>query len=248
MVNKLNRLFISGIAITLTFIPIPLKPEQLGSNLDFSGTGLNNRRTPGVSKHPSCPPVEADLTAIVPQEMGLTVGDLPTFWFYIPYSYRLVEEAEFVLLDQNREREIYRLNLRLSQTPGIINVTLPENGSEKLKNEQIYAWSLTIFCNQDSTDANIFVEGYIKRVTVNANLESYSDYANQKIWYEAISNLAQKMRQEPSNPDFKQDWIYLLRNVGLDGLVDQPILDCCSIELSSFYYIQLPKRIKPAQK
>lgn len=127
--------------------------------------------------------------------MGLTVGDLPTFWFYIPYSYRLVEEAEFVLLDQDREREIYPLNLRLSQTPGIINVTLPENGSEKLKNEAIYAWSLTTFCTRDSTDANIFVEGYIKRVTVNTNLETYSDYANQKIWDEAISNLAQKMRQ-----------------------------------------------------
>lgn len=206
-----------------------LDPE----NLDFSGTGRPNNRTPGGSRPFGCPRVDRQLTALVPTEMGLTVSESPTFWLYIPYEFQNVQAGEFVLQDERGERDIYRTPVTLSGTPGIISIRLPSNLSEPLVIGQPYLWSFIVFCHSEDTedtDANVFVEGYVQRVTVSSALQDYRDYANNKIWYGALNELAESRRRDLQNWQLKKDWEILLETVGLESLAQEPLLQCCTPE------------------
>ena len=209
-------------------------------NLDFSGTGRPNTRTTGGTKNPDCPKVNPLMTALVPEEMGLTVSNSPTFWFYIPYKYQEVQTGQFVLQDEEGERDIYRTTFDFSDTPesdtpesatpGIVSIPLPENLPKSLEIERPYLWSFLVFCNREDTDANVVLEGYVKRVKGNSNFQIYSDYANKGIWHDALSDLAERLRGEPQEPKLKEDWKKLLKAVDLEHLAEKPILPCCTPE------------------
>ena len=115
-------------------------------NIDFSGTGRPNTRIPGGTRDTYCPTVDPKMTALVPEEMGLTVSNSPTFWFYIPYNSQEVQTGEFVLQDEKGEKDIYRTTFKFSDTPGIVNLPLPENLPKSLEIERPYLWSLVVFC------------------------------------------------------------------------------------------------------
>ena len=208
-----------------------LSPKELDPDeLDFSGTGRPKKRTAGGTKNPDCPKVEQPLTALVPKEMGLTVSNSPTFWFYIPYQFQEVQTGEFVLQDQRGERDIYRTTFNFSATPGIVSIRLPDNLPENLAIERPYLWSLTVFCNPEDTDANTFVRGYVQKIKENPSLQNYTDYANNSIWHDALTDLAQRRRSEPQEPILQKDWESLLRAVGLEDLAQEPLVDCCIVK------------------
>ena len=196
-------------------------------NIDFSGTGRPNTRTSGGTKNPDCPKVDPPMTALVPENMGLTVSNSPTFWFYIPYNSQEVQTGQFVLQDEEGERDIYRTTFNFSATPGIVSIPLPDNLPKSLEIERPYLWLLLVFCNQEDTDANVVLEGYVQRVKGNSNFQIYSDYANKGIWHDALTDLAERRRREPQEPELKGYWKKLLKAAGLESFAEEPILSCC---------------------
>ena len=198
-------------------------------NLDFSGTGRPNTRTPGATRT-SCPIVDRSMTALVPEEMGLTVSNSPTFWFYIPYNSQEVQTGEFVLQDEKGEKDIYRTTFKFSATPGIVSLPLPENLPKSLEIERPYLWSLLVFCNPEDKDDNLALEGYVKRVKGNSNFQVYTDYAKKGIWHDALTDLAERRGDKPQDPKLEEDWKILLKAVQLEDLAEEPMKRCCTPE------------------
>ena len=199
-------------------------------NLDFSATGRPNTRTPGGTKNPDCPKVNPPMTALVPEEMGLTVSNSPTFWFYIPYNSQEVQTGEFVLQDEKGEKDIYRTTFNFSDTPGIVSLPLPENLPKSLEIERPYLWSLVVFCKPEDKDDNLALEGYVKRVKGNSNFQVYTDYAKKGIWHDALTDLAERRGDKPQDPKLEEDWKILLKAVQLEDLAEEPMKRCCTPE------------------
>ncbi len=207
-------------------------------NFDGDGRPQPGNRKGGASRG-NCPPIQPSLTALIPGiNMGLTTEEYPTFWFYIPYNSTDIPQAELMLLDENQRPVIEKtISVQLSGTPGIIGVTLPST-AEPLELEREYHWFFELICDSENPSNNPRVDGWIKRVQPSQELnsqldnnqteQSYLIYAENGIWYDAVTNIILKMRVKPSDSSLTNDWSDLLESVELQELVDTPITDCCS--------------------
>lgn len=190
----------------------------------------------GAATRDSCVNVKnkPPLTALIPgKNMGLTISDRPTFWFYIPYQASSTTPVEFALTDA-QEKEIYKQTSQLTNTPGIIGVTIPAN-APTLEVDKTYEWELSVNCTPKIDSVN----GRIKRVKVREDMMSQLQastgrdhiiiYAENGFWYDTLTGLIELRRQNPQDKDFKADWEDLLKlpEVGLANIASEPIVSCC---------------------
>jgi hypothetical protein len=180
---------------------------------------------------------EKRLTALVPVYnhsdsqlvWGLTTAARPTFWFYIPYAIAPQNEIEFVLKD-SQDRYAYRTKFSGKKTPpGIVNISLPPTVS--LSSNRDYTWYFLIYCGS-RTPAS-YVSGLIRRVD-RPNLEKQlrsatlreqvALYAEQGIWYDAVSELAKLHRNDAQNAKVNRDWTSFLGSIGLESLTSEPFV------------------------
>lgn len=207
-------------------------------------------RRAGMGSRDNCPAVPTALTALVPlrEEQrvskqtdksisgiveGLTTSERPTFWFYVPYTQDLTASAEFILQD-SAGNDIYRNAIALPPKPGVISVSLPSNAS--LQVGKTYRWYLKVRCNQQQTaSVPIYVEGDIQRVNLDSRvmqqLEAAVDprqkvviYAEEGIWFDSLTMLAQLRQKNPNDPSLAEDWQSLLRSVNLDNIATAPLV------------------------
>ncbi|WP_190893716.1 DUF928 domain-containing protein [Nostoc linckia] len=184
--------------------------------LDFTSTGRPNRQTDAASRG-NCDGIEAtELTALVPKNGGSTVSEYPTFWVYVPNLPKDIRYAELVLQNEAEQKTIERTRYTLQSTPGIVSVTVPSKPQNSLKQGKVYNWSFRMVCN----DGNSFdVGGIVERINLgSANTNDYQSYLNNKIWYDALNNLAERRRRNPQDPTLKQEWADLLKANGVVGL------------------------------
>jgi hypothetical protein len=211
---------------------------QLASNqnFDFDGDGRPGNRKGGASRG-NCPATQPPLTALIPQtNLGLTTKEYPTFWFYIPYHSTEIRQAELMLLDENQSPVLEKpILVQLSKTPGIISVKLPST-AKPLELEQEYHWFFELVCDSENPSNNHSVHGWIKRVQgsqeLNSQLgnnqteKSYLVYAENGIWYDALTSLIQGMSANPSDSTLSNDWSNFLKSVELEEFIQIPIIDC----------------------
>ncbi|MGI8502552.1 MAG: DUF928 domain-containing protein, partial [Hassallia sp.] len=78
-----------------------------------------------------------------------------------------------------------------------------------------------------------FVDAWVRRVTLtpelqqqlnNAKSQKYKVYIANNIWYDAITNLGELRRNNPSVRAFIEDWTKLLKSVNLSELAPAPIV------------------------
>lgn len=238
-------------AITLAYIglftyPIlglaqPTPPNRSGSDRiqirfqqqesDGSDRGRPGRRG-GTGSRGDCPPVEVPLTALMPAtNLGSSVEAHPTLWFYVPYKSDQVGEGEFSLQDE-QNNDVYRTNFTLPETPGIVGFSLAS--AAPLEVNKKYQWYVKLYCSGQKSSAPVFIRGWVERVALKPELERQLQtastprdrialYAQNGIWYTALSELAKLRRGEPQNATLNNDWANLLREVGLENLVQKPI-------------------------
>ncbi|MBD2565826.1 DUF928 domain-containing protein [Nostoc linckia FACHB-391] len=187
-----------------------------------------------------CPPTEPDLTALVPfieeansvmHVWGQTTVERPSWFFYVPYTKDLPYAVEFVLQDQD-SNEIYQKAIALPDKPGVIRVSLPSTAPALALNKQ-YRWFFTINCDQQKNSPPTFVEGVIQRVELNPTvvkelqttelLKRYAIYAQNGIWYEALTILAELRDKNPKDAALKAEWRNLLSSIRLDDIAAEPI-------------------------
>jgi hypothetical protein len=185
-------------------------------------------------------PTEADLTEAKTTETlpPATIADYPTLWFYIPYSPDRLS-AEFTLLDE-KENDVYKTTFPLKEKPGIIGLKLPET-LRPLQAGKRYKWVLSVICNPNNRTADISVYGDIDRISLDSalqvQLKKMSDpnaqsalYAENELWPEALTTLAQARRRNLQDRTLQADWSNLLKSMNLDDIASEPLTSCCKVE------------------
>ncbi len=172
----------------------------------------------------SCPLKVLNLTALVPEiekdkPWGLTFVEHPTFWFFIPALPEKVRSAEFVLQDA-KDRDVYRTELGLPATSGIISIDLPNSPQYSLEIDKSYRWTFKIFCDPQQPRYYVTVEGIVKRVAKNeSNVNS--------AWYDILTDLANRRLAAPEDIQLRDRWTQLMRQIDLEALAQTPLLNCC---------------------
>lgn len=203
-----------------------------------SGRGMPGRRAGGGTRGPiqsdpssTQPGVQQPaLTALIPEtNLGLTLAERPTFFWYVPPTSATV--AEFVLLDETNA-EVYKTHLPIAGQSGIISFSLPADASP-LEAETLYHWYFSLVYDPLDRSSDQFTDGWVQRITPTAPLsaqlatatesEKLVLYTQAGIWHEAIATLAALRLEQPNNTDWVQQWQTLLKSVKLDEVVDQPL-------------------------
>jgi Domain of Unknown Function (DUF928) len=225
------------------------EPENRGAPDNRKGAGTRG----------NCPAVnKPELTALVPlvqkaatqkQQgtlasansnfvLGLTTVEYPTFWFYVPYSAKDINSVKFVLLDeQNNPVTQEPIPINLSGTPGVISVRVPTT-SKPLEIGKYYHWYFLMDCNPQSRSEDIAVEGLVKRIQPNSDLQRrlqaatpqqrIAVYAQAGIWQDALTLLGELRRNKPQDTTLVSNWKELLGSVQLQNIATEAIAPCCT--------------------
>lgn len=199
----------------------------------------NGRRRGGGSRGP-CKNYQA-LTALVPVTekyvWGLTVAEHPTFWFLVPEAHSGKLTVEFVVQDET-DNYIYKTTLKMSTTKtGVVKISVPST-TKPLEIDKSYKWTFSIYCAPERSSAYVFVQGSVQRVALYSAfqrqleaatpMERVSLYANNGIWHEALTTLAEIRRTNPSDTKLAASWTNFLEQVELEDISSEPIVDCCN--------------------
>jgi len=135
---------------------------------------------------------------------------------------------------------IYQGTVTLPPTAGIVQLQWPES-LPALALNRAYDLTLTVLCDQPDFRQVRTLNYPITRVAVppTVPLQATGDplqFANALaaagIWFDAASSLATLRQTQPNSPAIQTEWRELLQSVALDGLADQPLLDCCLLPTS----------------
>ncbi|MCT7984092.1 DUF928 domain-containing protein [Laspinema sp. A4] len=216
-----------------------------GSPFDIVDPGAPGRRIGGGSRGCSVTgdgPTDHALTALVPETtMGLTVEAYPTFFWYLPPT--SATGVEFVLMDEKGEKVIYETTFRTKGEAGIVSLNLPENASlPPLEINDSYRWYFSIICNPEDRAADVYVQGWVRRIEASASLteqlaattsdlERAQVYARNGIWHEAIAMLAKLRRSNPNNADIRSEWQELITSINLQNVAEVPLVQEITVEV-----------------
>lgn len=226
-------------------------PIQLTQKLRLPDNGTPTGRRRGGTSRDGCPALNTPITAVVPGEETLgevtgenstktnsksflakTIADYPTFWVYVPQLPTNLRTGEFVLQD-NQGNDVYRTPITLSGKSGLISISLPANPQYSLKADNNYHWYFKVYCDASLKISEYFyVDAWVQKVALTPDLENqlnmaktgkYLVYAENNFWYDAITNLVELRRADAENVKLKDDWVKLLKSVGLEDIAQVPI-------------------------
>jgi hypothetical protein len=199
-------------------------PPPPPSNPGSSAAG--GRRNPQSCPQDTSTATTPELTALSPtREPGLTVAERPAFLVYVPRT--SAESAEFSLRSQEG-RGVYRTTVALTQTSGLISITLPDQVAP-LEVDRPYVWSFAIICNSDDRLEDRFVTGTIQRIALNPTrlqqIEQASPtqrimlYQDDNIWYDPLALLFELRRAHPDDASLNTAWREFLQLNGIDIVI-----------------------------
>jgi hypothetical protein len=156
-----------------------------------------------------------------------TVSAYPVFFFNAP---KFSGQAEFRLYEVSAKaspKRIYKKNFPIETQPGIISFRMPLDAPE-LQVGKFYRWEFAW-----NNPSNSTCVGVVRRVELNRTVVQQLEkakltdkagiYAQAGVWFEAVETLAEARRDRPDAPDLMTEWSDLLKSVGLDIIVLQPI-------------------------
>jgi Domain of Unknown Function (DUF928) len=237
-------------------LPTPYKLAEL----KFPDNGApRGRRKGGTSRRDGCPKLELPITALVWGEdndslLASTVSEYPTFWVYLPLLPKTLVLGEFVLQD-NQGNDIWRKTITLPTQAGTIAINLPPNPQYALKTDSKYHWYFKVYCGKEQNKSQyIYVDAWIQKIALPPNVKQqletsksqrFQIYATHKLWYEAITDLADLRRSSSLNNNdvntlLTKDWNNLLKSLDLGELASAPIIQFKNISLKSVIHPYSP--------
>ncbi|HBB36150.1 MAG TPA: hypothetical protein DDZ80_09710 [Cyanobacteria bacterium UBA8803] len=205
-------------------------PSGIGSPRRVDGAGTRSPLS-------NCPVEGKPLTALVPSSgFGVTVAAYPTFFVYMPSptADKSILPVEFILQDADGN-QIYQTRFETSGRAGIITIDLPSQvGLPPLEIGQDYYWSFSAICQANERAKDQVVEGWVRRVALDPNLERQLKasspqqqvelYAEGEMWHDALATLTQLRRDFPNNVEVAAQWERLLQAVGLSDIDGEPLV------------------------
>lgn len=181
--------------------------------------------------------VPIGLTALIPQSnVGITVAQYPTFFFYIPDANLEGVKAQFQL-SNNEWKAVYEKTMKLKAPDSIVSVDFSDSPSlPSLEVGKSYRWSFDVILDEGDRMDSVNVTGWIKRVSLDSTLQHKLDtalpqekptiYASNGLWYDALTSLAKLRCSYPNNATFSSDWESLLQQVRLPAISTKPLAQC----------------------
>lgn len=112
------------------------------------------------------------------------------------------------------------------------------NPQYALKQNSKYNWYFKVYCGQAQNQREYaYVVAWVQRVALAPGLQQqlktaspreYTAYGANDIWYDALTNLAELRRTNPSDHLLAEDWTKLLTSVGLKELAGAPTVQIYS--------------------
>lgn len=190
-------------------------------------------RRGGFSRGASCP-VDGQITALTPfvdendsplagiAPTYLTASSHPHFFFYIPQlpttqGILTIQSSEDTTLSLT-ERYYYKTAFTVQGDAGVVGIRLPDD-APPLEVGQSYVWRVSVACDPiDIQDSLTVHGGVLERVEAGpgATLDAYAD---QGIWQEPLSILAEQYYANPTDGAIASNWADLLNSVGLDPAI-----------------------------
>jgi len=210
--------------------------------------GIATKRTPGATRSSGnvisetgevCIQGKQRLTALIPElDVQKTTTANPTFFFYVPQTSAPVME---LVLQDDQDEVIYQKTLPVPSKPGIVSLSLPADANvPELKVGKSYKWYFSLICDRNDRSFDYVVRSSIERITPNQTLKAQLEksnpeeqaaiYALSGIWENSLTILAQLHASSPHDLAIKHDWEDLLRSGGLEEIMTEPLLPCCTLK------------------
>lgn len=182
----------------------------------------------------------AQLIALMPTaNIGWTTAAYPRFYWYLPVNqaqfleFTLSRVADEAAMDDAGE-VIYSTRFAVTGESGLMSLQLPSTVSlPPLAVGDRYRWQVAVFCNPDSPNGDLQVDGWIERhlpdealltaLKTASEVEKADLYASQGYWFDAVQQLATLQTSYPDHPDISTRWSELLESVDLGNLAEQPL-------------------------
>ncbi|MEC4812648.1 MAG: DUF928 domain-containing protein, partial [Scytonema sp. PMC 1069.18] len=205
----------TSLSVDITSFPVKffkdaktVAPSSIVLKIKMPSEGSPRKRRGGGGRDPFCG-AKPDLTALIPlRGLGLTSQN-PKFWFYVPSQGNASYSAEFLLEDKsNTGNQVYSQTFKLEKTPGIMSISLPKK--IKLDSNKIYEWKLSVIVNPKDRNDDCFIYGGVKQVPLTRDVsdklksaktarERIAIYAENGLWYDVLTDLAELRRQNPND-------------------------------------------------
>ena len=180
---------------------------QLKYVTDPTFSALSRKGTPkdiihGGGKRGACltrSNLDRGLTAILPPNEygGLSATTTPTFWVYLPYvtETKISGVLSIRAVDSFSSEPFQQVPVALPSQPGLVRLKLPIS----IANRQIFAWTLTVVCDEQNRSRNPFISGLVMvqpnpellhRLAGRPKSEQVVEFARSGYWYDALELLA----------------------------------------------------------
>ncbi len=205
----------------------PPPPPNLGDPSD---------RGQGGGSRGSCDAYKP-VTALLPrsQSWGLTTQSHPTLWLNLPKGIAAQVPLELVLQDA-QGKSLFKKIWKAPETPsGIIAIPIPIE-APALQLNQSYRWAISIYCDAENPDTPVTVRGAIDRTALSPTaaaqlatlplaIDQAALYAEQGIWYDAITTLGLARRSTAPSANYPATiaWKDLLKQAELQNLISAPL-------------------------
>lgn len=172
-----------------------------------------------------------DLSTIIvlaPDHVGLTVNPQPSLFWGI--SKPVSAKMEFALNESQNPKPILDVAIKTPLNAGIHGINLADYGIT-LKPGKQYEWFVAIVPDSAQRSSDIMAGGSIEYATASKPLhdrlakagekDQPTIYAEEGIWYNAVSSLSALIAANPDNKALKEQRAGLLEQVGLKDVVSQ---------------------------
>jgi Domain of Unknown Function (DUF928) len=194
----------------------PIPPSLLGIP--------GNRAQGGATR--GCQPYR-DIAALVPKSpqqvaWGRTISHHPTVWIDAPQGLSENLLVEIAVREQNGQ-PIAKQSFAIEQNipAGAIGISFPLK--TQLQLDRTYRWEVAFYCDtEERVDSPLIVQGQIQRITPPSKLTAKSPlemaqiFAENGIWYDALSQLGDRLATTPDR-DLTTAWSELLGLAGISS-------------------------------
>ncbi len=179
---------------------------------------------------PPLPEASPDAATVADDDVpvDVTTEARPVFFVHVP-ELTAPTTVQFTLQDEFGTEELTNLTFDLPEEDGVIGLQ-PLTLSKELDLDEIYYWQMAVQCNVDSPDENPVINGWILRTEQTADLqgtvfEQAATLAEEGIWQDAVTLLAQARLNAPNDAAAAADWQALMEGVGLSDFADEPVVE-----------------------
>ncbi len=167
------------------------------------------------------------LYVIVPDHVGQTTSSQPSLFWFVDEVPPLGTQFVFTLMDEEADTPLIEEALGIPERSGLQRVRISDFGVQ-LETGTEYQWSIAMSAPGVDHSKDVISVGWIDYVGksdgIAARLEAGGPerssfvYAEEGIWYDALSSIHDSMESNSGAMDFKVARVALLEAAGLDAV------------------------------